>query len=152
MFPIRYLHSCYEHPRHAHVFFRPLRHCVIYSNMHALYEITLSIKLKQICSVLFYTVRLSLKSFRKLVNLSPIRMRKKYTRVNILRCVFILRCANPGANQPESKFKLRSHGFYRQEYYHFWIKTCSFKFSVFAKQEEAASSCSCRLWQRRGIM
>ena len=30
-------------------------------------------------------------------------MRKKYTRVNILRCVFILRCAN----QPESKFKLR---------------------------------------------
>ena len=35
---------------------------------------------------------------------SPIRMRKKYTRVNILRCVFILRCAN----QPESKFKLRS--------------------------------------------
>ena len=45
--------------------------------------------------------------------LSPIRMRKKYTRVNILRCVFILRCAN----QPESKFKLRSHGFYRQEYF-----------------------------------
>ena len=38
-------------------------------------------------------------------------MHKKYTRVNILRCVFILRCAN----QPESKFKLRSHGFYRQE-------------------------------------
>ena len=38
---------------------------------------------------------------------------KKYTRVNILRCVFILRCAN----QPESKFKLRSHGFYRQEYF-----------------------------------
>ena len=47
------------------------------------------------------------------VVLSPIRMRKKYTRVNILRCVFILRCAN----QPESKFKLRSHGFYRQEYF-----------------------------------
>ena len=46
-------------------------------------------------------------------HLSPIRMRKKYTRVNILRCVFILRCAN----QPESKFKLRSHGFYRQEYF-----------------------------------
>ena len=45
--------------------------------------------------------------------LSPIRMRKKYTRVNILRCVFILRCAN----QPESKFKLSSHGFYRQEYF-----------------------------------
>ena len=45
--------------------------------------------------------------------LSPIRMRQKYTRVNILRCVFILRCAN----QPESKFKLRSHGFYRQEYF-----------------------------------
>ena len=45
--------------------------------------------------------------------LSPIRMRKKYTRVNILRCVFILRCAN----QPESKFELRSHGFYRQEYF-----------------------------------
>ena len=45
--------------------------------------------------------------------ISPIRMRKKYTRVNILRCVFILRCAN----QPESKFKLRSHGFYRQEYF-----------------------------------
>ena len=44
---------------------------------------------------------------------SPIRMRQKYTRVNILRCVFILRCAN----QPESKFKLRSHGFYRQEYF-----------------------------------
>ena len=42
--------------------------------------------------------------------LSPIHMRKKYTRVNILRCVFILRCAN----QSESKFKLRSHGFYRQ--------------------------------------
>ena len=40
-------------------------------------------------------------------------MCKKYTRVNILRCVFILRCAN----QPESKFKLRSHGFYRQEYF-----------------------------------
>ena len=38
---------------------------------------------------------------------------KKYTRVNILRCVFILRCAN----QPESKFKLRSHGFYLQEYF-----------------------------------
>ena len=38
---------------------------------------------------------------------------QKYTRVNILRCVFILRCAN----QPESKFKLRSHGFYRQEYF-----------------------------------
>ena len=37
---------------------------------------------------------------------SPIRMCKKYTRVNILLCVFILRCAN----QPESKFKLRSHG------------------------------------------
>ena len=32
---------------------------------------------------------------------------KKYTRVNILRCVFI----------PESKFKLCSHGFYRQEYF-----------------------------------
>ena len=47
------------------------------------------------------------------IALSPIRMRKKYTRVNILRCVFILRCAN----QPESKFKLRSHGFYRQEYF-----------------------------------
>ena len=47
------------------------------------------------------------------LHLSPIRMRKKYTRVNILRCVFILRCAN----QPESKFKLRSHGFYRQEYF-----------------------------------
>ena len=31
----------------------------------------------------------------------------------ILRCVFILRCAN----QPVSKFKLRSHGFYRQEYF-----------------------------------
>ena len=46
-------------------------------------------------------------------DLSSIRMRKKYTRVNILRCVFILRCAN----QPESKFKLRSHGFYRQEYF-----------------------------------
>ena len=46
-------------------------------------------------------------------DISPIRMRKKYTRVNILRCVFILRCAN----QPESKFKLRSHGFYRQEYF-----------------------------------
>ena len=45
--------------------------------------------------------------------LSPIRMRKKYSRVNILRCVFILGCAN----QPESKFKLRSHGFYRQEYF-----------------------------------
>ena len=41
------------------------------------------------------------------IKLSPIRMRKKYTRVNILRCVFILRCAN----QPDSKFKLRSHGF-----------------------------------------
>ena len=27
---------------------------------------------------------------------------------------------------------------------HFWIKTCSFKFFVFAKQEEAASRCSCR--------
>ena len=27
-----------------------------------------------------------------------------------------------------------------------------FKFSVFAKQEEAASRCSCRLWQQRGIM
>ena len=40
-------------------------------------------------------------------------MRKKYTRVNILRCAFILWCAN----QPESKFKLRSHGFYRQEYF-----------------------------------
>ena len=48
-----------------------------------------------------------------LIDYSPIRMRKKYTRVNILRCVFILRCAN----QPESKFKLRSHGFYRQEYF-----------------------------------
>ena len=46
-------------------------------------------------------------------NFSPIRMRQKYTRVNILRCVFILRCAN----QPESKFKLRSHAFYRQEYF-----------------------------------
>ena len=46
-------------------------------------------------------------------SLSPIRMRKKYTRVNILRCVFIRRCAN----QPESKSKLRSHGFYRQEYF-----------------------------------
>ena len=34
-------------------------------------------------------------------------MRKKYTRVNILRC----------ANQPVSKFKLRSHGFYHQEYF-----------------------------------
>ena len=40
-------------------------------------------------------------------------MRQKYARVNILRCVFILRCAN----QPESKSKLRSHGFYRQEYF-----------------------------------
>ena len=50
---------------------------------------------------------------RQMVILSPIRMRKKYTRVNILRCVFILRCAN----QPESKFKLCSHGFYRQEYF-----------------------------------
>ena len=46
-------------------------------------------------------------------NLSPIRMRKKYTRENILRCVNILRCAN----QPVSKFKLRSHGFYHQEYF-----------------------------------
>ena len=51
--------------------------------------------------------------YKLLIKLSPIRMRKKYTRVNILRCVFILRCAN----QPESKFKLRSHGFYRQEYF-----------------------------------
>ena len=33
-------------------------------------------------------------------HLSPIRMRKKYTRVNILRCVNIFRCAN----QPVSKF------------------------------------------------
>ena len=41
-------------------------------------------------------------------------MRKKYTRVNILWCVYILRCAN----QPEpSKSKLRSHGFYHQEYF-----------------------------------
>ena len=40
-------------------------------------------------------------------------MRKKYTRVNILWCVNILRCAN----QPVSKFKLRSHGFYHQEYF-----------------------------------
>ena len=40
-------------------------------------------------------------------------MRKKYTRVNILRCVNILQCAN----QPVSKFKLRSHGFYHQEYF-----------------------------------
>ena len=48
-----------------------------------------------------------------ILTLSPIRMRKKYTRVNILRCVFILRCAN----QPESKFKLRSHGFYHLEYF-----------------------------------
>ena len=29
---------------------------------------------------------------------------------------------------------------------HFWIKTCSFKFSVFANQEEAASRCSCRIF------
>ena len=36
--------------------------------------------------------------------------------------------------------------------YHFWIKTYSFKFSVFAKQEEAASRCSYRLWQQRRIM
>ena len=40
-------------------------------------------------------------------------MRKKYMRVNILWCVNILRCAN----QPVSKFKLRSHGFYHQEYF-----------------------------------
>ena len=39
-------------------------------------------------------------------------MRKKYTSVNILWCVNILRWAN----QPVSKFKLRSHGFYHQEY------------------------------------
>ena len=42
--------------------------------------------------------------------LSPVRMRKKYTRVNILRCVDILQCAN----QPVSKFKLRLHGAYHQ--------------------------------------
>ena len=53
------------------------------------------------------------KNMKRNLFLSPIRMRKKYTRVNILWCVFILRCAN----QPESKFKLRSHGFYRQEYF-----------------------------------
>ena len=46
-------------------------------------------------------------------DLSPIRMRRKYTRVNILRCVNILRIAN----QPVSTFKLRSHGFYHQEYF-----------------------------------
>ena len=44
---------------------------------------------------------------------SLIRMRKKYTRVNILWCVNILRCVN----QPVSKFKLRSHRFYHQEYF-----------------------------------
>ena len=44
---------------------------------------------------------------------SLIRMRKKCTRVNIPRCVFILRCAN----QPVSKFKLCSHGFYHLEYF-----------------------------------
>ena len=38
---------------------------------------------------------------------------KKYTRVSILRCVKILWCAN----QPVSKFKLRSHGFYHQEHF-----------------------------------
>ena len=59
----------------------------------------------------FYSSRI--RTLVAMVTLSPIRMRKKYTRVNILRCVFILRCAN----QPESKFKLRSHGFYRQEYF-----------------------------------
>ena len=40
-------------------------------------------------------------------------MRKKYTRVNILWRVNILLCAN----QPVSKFKLRSHGFYHQKYF-----------------------------------
>ena len=80
--------------------------------------------------------------FMKII-LSPIHMHKKYMRVNILQCVNILRCAN----QPMSKFKLCSHGFY-----HFWIKSCSFKFSVFAKQEEAALRCSCRLWQQSIIM
>ena len=55
----------------------------------------------------------NLNVMRQSACLSAIRMRKKYTHVNILRCVFILRCAN----QPESKFKLRSHGFYRQEYF-----------------------------------
>ena len=43
-------------------------------------------------------------------------MRKTHTRVNILRCVYILRCAN----QPVS-FKLRSHGFY-----HLSIFVCKF--------------------------
>ena len=50
-----------------------------------------------------------------------------------------------------STSKLRSHGFYHQEYFgveinHFWIKTCSGKFSAFTKQEETASSRSCRSW------
>ena len=40
-------------------------------------------------------------------------MRKKYTCVNILWCVNKLRCAN----QPVSKFKLRSHWLYHQEYF-----------------------------------
>ena len=38
---------------------------------------------------------------------------KKNTHVNILQCVNILR----SANQPVSKFKLCSHGFYHQEYF-----------------------------------
>ena len=44
------------------------------------------------------------------------------------------------ANQHVSKFKVRSHGFYHQECFcveinNFWLKTCSIKFSIFAKQE-----------------
>ena len=49
------------------------------------------------------------------------------------------------------QIKVRSHGFYHQEYFrveinHFWIKSCSGKFSAFTKQEEAASSLSYRSW------
>ena len=52
----------------------------------------------------------------------------------------MLRCAN----QPE--IKLRSHGLYLQEYFYVnkSFLACSFKFSVFANQEESALRCSYR--------
>ena len=71
-------------------------------------------KVNKTCNIILQNVTFSI------LILSPIRMRKKYTRVNILRCVNRLRCAN----QPVSKLKLRSHGFYHQEYF-----VCKFIFS-----------------------
>ena len=67
-------------------------------------------------------------------------MHKKYTRVNIPRCVNILRCAN----QPVSKFKLCSHGFYHQEYFVCKFIISGFKPVHLSFLEEAASRCFCR--------